>query len=240
MNRFCYWPIWLLLSFSFATLTAAADSEESRSCGAPPCTPRVDAAVYEWSQKRDRDGIQIFTSKVEESPFKAVRGQMEVSGQVAELVALVNDLERCAEWAHLCRHSELIEQVSNEEKYVHVYNDVPFPVKDRDVVAQVRWLVDDVTGRVTMHSEALPQGQSEAMSPLLDSAVRIFDATTQWHFQQINEKTVRVENFAHIDPNGPTPAWITNMLLVSAPYKTMRNMRQIIEAGEYVGAELPF
>lgn len=51
--------------------------------------------------------------------------------------------------------------------------------------------------------------------------------------------TTKVENFAHIDLNGPTPAWITNRVLIEAPYKTMLEMRHIIEGGGYANAPMP-
>ena len=47
---------------------------------------------YDWKQKKDKDGIKIYTSAVEGSPFKAVRGEMVVEGRLASLVALVLSL----------------------------------------------------------------------------------------------------------------------------------------------------
>ena len=38
---------------------------------------------------------------------------------------------------------------------------------------------------------------------------------------------------AHVDPNGPTPAWITNFLLVDSPFETPSHMRDLIATGRY-------
>ena len=38
---------------------------------------------------------------------------------------------------------------------------------------------------------------------------------------------------AHVDPNGPTPAWITNFLLVDSPFETPSRMRDLIATGRY-------
>ena len=35
---------------------------------------------------------------------------------------------------------------------------------------------------------------------------------------------------AHVDPGGPLPAWITNVLLVDAPFQTMTRMRAQLDA----------
>ena len=71
-------------------------------------------------------------------------------------------------------------------------------------------------------------------------AVRIENAVSQWHFTPNGDGTTKVENFAHIDPNGPTPAWISNLMLVSAPYKSMSKMREIVESGRYADSKISF
>lgn len=195
---------------------------------------------YQWEEKRDRDGIRIFTSKVSGSPFKAVRGEMVVKASVAQLVALVNDLSHCHEWADLCKTSKALEVISSSEQIVHIHNNIPFPVKDRDVVAHMMWVTDRTTGRISMISKALSKIESQSRLPSTHKAVRVYDAETHWHFTPVGGGVVRVENFAHIDPNGPTPAWLTNLLLVSSPFKTMQSMRELVEAGKYNDVILPF
>lgn len=201
---------------------------------------QVEGVKYNWEQKRDRERIQVYTSKVPGSPYKAVRGEMVIEGSVAELVALINDLPRCSEWADLCKFSRALKVISSDELVVHIYNNVPFPIKDRDVVAHVLWKIDAVTGRVSMFSEALSKEQSSVYLPATKKAVRIYEALTQWHFTPLEAGLVKVENFAHINPNGPIPAWLTNILLVNSPYKTMKSMRAEINSGAYRGAALPF
>lgn len=189
---------------------------------------------YEWEEKRNKKGIVIQTSKVAGSNYRAVRGEMKVKGSVASLVALVEDMPSCPKWADLCKEARVEERVSETESYAYVYNNLPFPVSDRDVYTHVVWTQDPSTGRVTMTSRAAPGGT------LASKAVRIKDAVSQWHFTANQDGTTTVESFAHIDPNGPTPAWITNMMLIDSPYKSMTNMREIIESGGYADVQIPF
>lgn len=196
-------------------------------------TAQLSGVDYEWTEKKNSDAIQIYTSPVAGSAFKAVRGEMVVKASVSSLVALVDDLPVCADWADLCRESRLEKRISAIETYVYVYNDIPFPVSDRDVYAHVVWSKDAASGRVTMTSKATAGGTPET------KAVRISNAVSQWHFTPINETSTKVESFAHIDPNGPTPAWLTNLMLVSSPFKTMTRMREIVESGQYAETLVP-
>lgn len=190
---------------------------------------------YQWELKKQEDGIRVYTSKVPGSKFKAVKADMTIKGKVSSLVALVSDNDACPKWADLCKESKLMEQVSPTEKYIYVYNDIPFPVKDRDVLAHVVWQHDEATGKVSMTSQA-----TQGRHPEIKKAVRIQNAVSQWHFTPQSDGQVLVSNFGHIDPNGPTPAWVTNIMLVSSPLKTMKNMRTIIESGEYADAKIEF
>lgn len=188
---------------------------------------QVDGVEYNWVLKRDKTGIKIFTSSVKGSKYKAIRAEMQVDASVNSLVGLVFDSPSCSKWADLCKEERLLETVSPSEHYMYVYNDIPFPVKDRDVVAHVVWEYDEIKKKATM--------TSIASSGRLDKtkAVRIEKAVANWHFTALGNGKTLVENFAHIDPNGPTPAWLTNLLLVDSPFKTLKRMRKIVESGKY-------
>lgn len=190
---------------------------------------------YTWELKRDKDNIQIYTSPVAGSKYKAVRAVTTAPTQVSSAVALVLDFDACPEWAELCEKSEMLEALSPTKSYVYTLNNLPFPVKDRDVVALVEWTVNPDTGRVTMTSVAtdsqlVPTGKS----------IRLKKAFAQWHFEQLDAQTIQVESFAHIDPNGVTPAWVTNMLLVDSPYETLKKMTTLLESGRYDKSKVDF
>ncbi len=185
-------------------------------------------------REKNKKDISISTSNVEGSHFKAVRGEMNVKGSVASLFALVEDMAACPDWAAMCKEARLEKRVSDVESYVYVYNDIPFPVSDRDVYTHVVWTKDPATQRLSMTSTASQGGTAKT------KAIRIENAVSQWHFTPNGDGTTKVENFAHIDPNGPTPAWITNLMLVDSPYKTIKKMRTMIESGSYADATLPF
>lgn len=195
---------------------------------------QLDGVNYKWTQKKNKNGISISTSPVEESPFKAVRGEMVVKAKVDALIALVEDMEACPDWAALCKESRVEKRISDTESFAYIYNDIPFPVTDRDVYTHVVWSRDPVSKRITMTSTAVEGGTPKT------KAVRIKKAVSQWHFTPKEDGTTLVENFAHIDPNGPTPAWVTNMMLVDSPFKSMRKMRSIVESGGYADTKVPF
>ena len=194
------------------------------------------AAELEWELKRDRDGIQIFTRSVEGSPYDAVRSVTEIEGvRLSALVALIEDAEACADWADRCAESYLVEQLSETESLVYTHNDMPFPVKDRDVVAHVVWQQEPDSLTVTMRSTATV-GRMEEVSGRL----RLTEANASWVFEPLQNGKVRITNEAHIDPGSALPGWVTNMLLVDTPFETLKAFVAEVHSSKYSNAEIGF
>jgi hypothetical protein len=160
---------------------------------------------------------------------------MEVEATTKQLAALVMDLDNCPNWAAMCKSAEIIERISATESYVRSINDAPFPVKDRDVIAHVTWSYNQTSGKVFMRSDATPN-----RLPKRKGLVRVQYASSEWHFTPKANGIVLVENYAHVDPTGSVPAWLTNLLIVDSPYKTLTNMRELISNGAYSDAEVDF
>ena len=126
---------------------------------------QLDGVEYQWEDKRNKKGILIQTSAVEDSPFRAVRGEMTVRASVSSLVALVEDLPACPNWADLCKEAYLVNRVSPTESYAYIYNDVPFPVSDRDVHSHVVWSVDEESGKESNKCCVADQSQKSFIKP---------------------------------------------------------------------------
>lgn len=202
---------------------------------------QFDDVQFDWETKSDKAGIKIQTSKIKGSMYRAVRGEMIVEGSVPELFALLKDLSYCSEWAYLCKESRLVKKLSAREEVLYVYNDTPFPIKDRDVIAKAVWSRDQSSGKVSMRSQALDVDQGTNLVPVSRSALRVSSAVIEWHFTPTTEGKTLVQNFAHVEPGGPAPAWLINLMLTNSPVITMRNMRSTIESGRYSSAaDLPF
>ena len=193
------------------------------------------AADTDWDLKRNKQGIQVYTRPVEGSKFKAIQAKMVVDASLTELTALILDTEACPKWADLCKEARVHQQLSPTEFYVYTYNNVPWPVSDRDALAHVRWAQDPQTFAVTMTAQA-----TEGILEKTKGAVRLVNANTGWAFTPVAEGKVEVTMSAHVDPAGPTPAWLTNMLLVDSPFKTMKSMRKVIASGAYRSASVDF
>ena len=195
----------------------------------------ASAADYDWKLERDQAGVQVYTSVVAGSKFKAVKSTMIIETSLAELVALVRDVSACPDWAALCKKAEIVEIVSETELYVYTLNNLPWPVADRDAVAHVVWGQDPTDFSVTMTATVV----SEKL-PINRGVVRLSYGVTNWVFRPVADGRIEVVSLAHVDPGGATPAWLSNRLLVGAPYDTMVGMREVARSGRYADSSFDF
>lgn len=199
-------------------------------------TSSLLASDFEWQLKRDLDGIQIYTRKVEGSAFRAVRGVTILEDtRLSSLVALILDADACPRWGDRCAKSSVFEQQTDIAALVYTLNDMPWPVADRDVLAQVNWSQDPGTLALRM--------KSSATVDILDArkgVVRLTKADASWFFTPVGNGNVEVVTEAHLNPGGPLPGWVTNMLLIDAPFKTLVNMREVVVDEKYKVAEVGF
>lgn len=195
----------------------------------------VSAEDHDWDLKRDRDGVQVYTRDVEGSKFKSVKSTMMVETSLGALVALVRDSAACRDWAAHCKKAEDVEVISETELFVYTLNDLPWPVADRDAVTHVAWKQDPNDQSVTMTAIVV-----SSKLPKTKGVVRLTYGVTSWQFTPVGEKTVEVSSRAHLDPEGATPAWLSNRLLVGAPFETMIAMREIAQSTRYDNSQFQF
>ena len=188
-----------------------------------------------WQLARHRDGIKVYTRSVAGSRYKAVKAEMTIRSSLSAVSALVRDNAECPRWQALCQQARALKTLSPQKLYVYQTNNLPWPVSDRDVVALVTWHQNRKTLAVTMNASAV-----KGMLPHKKGYVRVTHAQTHWTFTPLAHGRVRVVTEAHINPGGPIPAWLVNMLLVSSPYKTLTNMRRILKTGRFDKAHVGF
>jgi hypothetical protein len=88
---------------------------------------------------------------------------------------------------------------------------------------------------VTITDVALPTGVAPR-----SGFVRIVSSRQQWTLQPTADGSILVDMRTLSDPAGPIPASIINAMTVNMPFKTLRNLREMVKRPQYAQAQLPF
>ena len=214
----------MALAVIFFSYTATANNGENIST----------VSDNQWTLKKQKNGITSYTRDVALSKYKAVKGETILPVSTARLFAAINDAAACPEWVDTCKESYIHQTVSEHEFFIYTLNDLPWPVKDRDVLAHVKWHQDS-GGAVVMHSKAVSNRVAKKKG-----IVRIEMATAQWRFMPLESGSTAASFEIHMDPNGSIPGWLLNRLILNSPFTTFNNLAKQAAKEKYDNAELPF
>tara|TARA_Y100000385_G_scaffold69972_1_gene70216 strand:+ start:99 stop:821 length:723 start_codon:yes stop_codon:yes gene_type:complete len=190
----------------------------------------------EWTIQRSEDGIDVYTRPEPASQFEAVRAVMTLDDvRLSSLVALISDTQACSRLESRCVEAETLDTVDQTESVVYRYNNMPFPVRDRDMVLRLKWYQqpDSLNVNVVISNVTgfLPEKKRRVRMPKVNLG---------WKFVPLPDGSVEVSSEGHIEPGANLPAWILNQFLVSAPFKTMEAVASIVREPLYRDAELSF
>ncbi len=193
------------------------------------------SAQHDWTLKRDKDGIRVYSRASEHSRFNELKADFTLQARLSELASVMLDVDDHVKWQFSTKNSYLLERISDSELYFYNEISAPWPVANRDLVVHLLISQDPSTRVMTMKADCIP-----GYRPEHPSIVRVPKSVATWTVTPLQSNTLQVEYQLEIDPGGSVPAWLINMFATKGPYESFRNLREQILLGKYSHAHLPF
>jgi ribosome-associated toxin RatA of RatAB toxin-antitoxin module len=187
----------------------------------------------DWEQKMNKEGIQVFTAKLDNSKFKSVKVICTINTGPAQLIALLFDIDRHPEWVYNAKGDRLLKKISDKELIYYSEVKTPFPVTNRDFISHLK-LARTSAKVITIASQAEPN-----YLPEKKGIVRVKNSKANWTITTLNNNETRIEYVIQFDPAGSVPAWLVNMFVTEGPFQTFRKLKQRVQMPEYKNAVLP-
>lgn len=176
----------------------------------------------QWTLKKDKNGVQIYTRPVEGSPLKEFKGLVNIRTTAEAAKTLLLDLPSYTEWSHNCIKSSVL-KINNENDIIGItLTDAPWPVQDREAI--VRTQVVEKNGSIYLNMTATP----DFVKPT-SGVMRVPKMTGFWKITPNGDDTVQVVQQVHASPGGRIPDWLANSAVVDTPYNTLLNMKRRLE-----------
>jgi hypothetical protein len=119
--------------------------------------------------------------------------------------------------------------------YYYSEVNIPWPVSNRDFIAQLKAVQDPHTRVVTIYGPTLPD-----YLPIKKDIVRVAQAEGKWVITPTTKNHIKVEYTLRMDPGGNIPPWLINLFATKGPYESFKNLTIQIQKPAYVNAHLPF
>jgi len=176
----------------------------------------------QWTLKKDKNGVKIYTRVVEGSSLKEFKGMVDIRTTAEAAKGLILDLDSYPEWNHNCLESRLLHKNSENDFYGVTLTGAPWPVQDREAI--VRTEVMEKDGSIILKMTAAPN-----YIPQKDGVVRIPKMDGFWKISPRSNGMVEVIQQVHASPGGRIPDWLANSAVVDTPYNTLLNMKRRLE-----------
>ena len=189
----------------------------------------------DWKLSSSKEGMSVYTKTFPDSKFKAIKVEVSLDATLSQLVAVVLDVNTGADWVYATKSSVLLKRVSPSEVIYYSEIKLPWPVHNRDFIAQLKASQDPATRVVTIYGPVVPD-----FIPVKKDIVRVSKSEGKWVITPIAKGRVKLEYTIRLDPGGDLPAWLFNLFVTKGPAESFENLKLQLKKPQYANAHLPF
>jgi len=181
-------------------------------------------AQEEWTLRKQEDGIRIYTRTRADSPLKEYRFSAGISAPLDVVFEFLSNVSLHTEWVYNCVGVFILEQIPGEKIIYHTSYDLPWPVSDRDLVAEARttWEEDSTSVRILTEESAYT-------FKLKKDVIRMPDYREDVILERKDGEHTLFRTEGYADPGGSVPAWLTNLFLVDGIFDSVVRIKELTE-----------
>jgi hypothetical protein len=178
-----------------------------------------------WHILGNEQGVLISTRHEQGSAHSAFRGQATIKGSVLHVLAIVLDTEHSTKWVRGADGIEIIRDVDGRTQLLHMFTELPWPIRDRDMVMKrsVEVLVPGSEFRIRY--QCAPGVRKEQRQ-----ALRVNTCDSHFTLKGVDADKTYVDYQVYLDPGGGLPSWAIRYLekrvTVDTIFKLQRQVRR--------------
>lgn len=192
-------------------------------------------AQTEWNLKKEKDGIAVYTAKVEDSKFKSIRVVCEFQASLSELVAILMQPNLQPEWVLATKQANLVKQISSARIYYYAEAALPWPMSNRDMVIDLSMSQNPSTKLLTIRANTI-----DNILPKKDGKQRVPMSQAIWLVQPMSDNRISIDYQIKIDPGGGIPPWMVNLFIAKAPFESFKKLSQLFSDKRFKGQHFDF
>lgn len=178
----------------------------------------------DWTLRREKDGIDIYSRPSDFSRVNDIRVDMDLPGTIDQLAAILRDVDHYSNWVYSTRTSSIIKKVSENEVIYYAEVGTPWPAANRDYYADMK-----ITFNAANHSMNVVSVGMKDYQPEKKDLVRVPMSKGLWTVTTQSARRIHLQYILQIDPGGSIPSWIINSFVAKAPLETFSTLKRKME-----------
>lgn len=192
----------------------------------------ISLAEDGWKKIGEVDGITGYTRPTTLSSVSEIKAVGIVDAPIAVVEAVIRDVAVMPQYMFLCKEAYPINtqdmKSSGDIIYFYSLTDLHFPVEDRDVVGKSVWSVDQTTGAIHCHMEAV-ETLYKRKKDVVRIPLSIVDCTLIPRGKDKTEVIYQVLS----DPGGELPSSLVSLLIRDYGIKTIAGLRRMVKQDKF-------
>lgn len=176
-----------------------------------------------WQLRKEVDNIKVFVRKTSDSKIKEVKTTAEAPAGIPEILEVIEAVRNYPDWVYNCQKAYWLKKTDDSAGIYYCKIGFPWPLRDRDYIAQIRLHTHSDSEMVTMNITGIPK-----YLPEKDNIIRMPEMVINWHLTPLAGNRTRLEYQLRIDPGGSLPAWMINLAVEEGPLKSMQGLLEAL------------
>jgi hypothetical protein len=187
------------------------------------CTLMLSCSMeaQNWEFIKEKDGIKIYTRQEAGKVLKSFKGITDINAPAEKIFTMMEDINDIKWWDKNLTHIKALLYEKNKRAEYYMVYELPWPLINRDLCLDVTIKTDTLTGEYKITAVSVP-----GVIPVHSDMVRIIDYQQTWTIKPVSKEITHVELEGFIDPAGSIPDWISNMLIVDSPIKSIMGVKE--------------
>lgn len=215
--------LFIFLGFSYPMFFAT--SGQPAISGYSSATPNAPTLTNDnpWELFTVRENIKVYTRTNPDSPIKDVRITAALHTTMEKLTNHLREISNYPDWVYKCKTASRVRTNHEDDYYYYTQTDMPFPFKDRDLVAHViQW--KDAEGVIRSEASAVAD-----LVPVDEKMIRITQLKSNWTIFPEKNGLIPIDYTIQAHPGGSLPAWLINLAITKGPIKTMEKLMEKVQ-----------
>ncbi len=169
-----------------------------------------------WTVVERERGITLSRREQPGCGLPSFRGEGNLRAGVLQVLAVMLDMSVLHRWAYGVDEARVIKRVDERTELLYLYSDLPWPVRDRDMVVrkQVEVIKPGAEFRITLKCE--PKAQAER-----DGVIRVQHCRSSFLVRKVDAETTELDYVMSLDPAGMLPKWAGSFVAKNVPFNTL-------------------
>jgi len=155
-----------------------------------------------WKTLGKEQGVVISTRQLKGQEHPVFRGQATIKGSILHVLAVVLDTANSRRWVRGNDGIEIIRNVDDRVQFVHMFTDLPWPIRDRDMVMKRSVTVVRPATEFRIRYLCAPRERKERSGRL-----RVTGCDSHFTLKAVDANKTYVDYQVMLDPGGGLPDW---------------------------------